>query len=168
MRRSVQIALLLGVGLIVLTIAVLIDVTSDDSGSTDGLTVLPIPDLGETVPALLTDGHPVFVVHDLDETISVIEAISTHMVDDVMAWCPKSRTIDDVPHGARWDAQGRYVAGPGPRNLGSYSVQVLDNQRELVVVAYIEPPPRSQSPGGTAGPGCAERGYEIHPYYSGN
>lgn len=166
MRWSVRIALLLGVALAVLVVVILTDLASDDSASTDGLAVLSIPDLAETVPALLNDGHPVFVVHDLDGTVFVVEAVSTHLIDDVMAWCPSSRTIDDVPHGARWDAQGRYVAEPGPSDLGSYETQLLDNQRELVVVAYVVPPPRSEDSDGMTGPGCFEGGYETHPYYT--
>ncbi len=97
----------------------------------------------------------------------VIEAVSARLDDDhPMAWCPSSRTTDDMPHGARWDAQGRYVSGPGPRDLGRYEIQVIEGQEELVVVAYVDPPPRSQSPVGMAGPGCFDGGYEVHPYYN--
>ncbi len=150
-----------GVGVVVL---VVVDAATDDS---DGglLAVLDVPSLGDTESAFLRDGHPVFVVHDLDGTVIVIEAVSTHLPDDRMAWCPSSRTIDDVPHGARWDAQGRYVSGPGPRDLGRYEIEVIEGQEELEVVAYVEPPPRSQSPDGRAGPLCVDGGYEVHPYY---
>jgi len=149
-----------GVGVVVL---VVVDAATDDS---DGglLAVLDVPSLGDTESAFLRDGHPVFVVHDLDGTVMVIEAVSTHLPDDRMAWCPSSRTIDDVPHGARWDAQGRYVSGPGPRDLGRYEIEVIEGQEELEVVAYLESPPRSQSPDGRAGPLCVT-GYEVHPYY---
>jgi hypothetical protein len=168
MKRSVGVGLVLGVAVLVVAVFVLLNLGSDDSPSPRGLGVLAVPEVGETDPGLLDDGHPVFVVHDLDGTVVVIEAVSTHLTDDAMAWCPSSRTIDDVFHGARWDARGRYMAGPGPKNLGSYDIQLVDDQHELVVVAYVDPPPRSQSPDGMAGPGCFEGGYEIHPYHGGD
>ena len=130
-----------------------------------GLGVFSVPNVGATESAFLEDGHPVFVVHDLDGTIHVIEAISTHIVEDQMAWCPSSRTIDDVFHGARWDAQGRYVSGPAPTNLGSYEFEVSDGESELTVLAYVQPPPRSESPDGMAGPSCVDGGYQTHPFH---
>ena len=151
---------------VIVLAAVVVSVTADDSGSPDGLlAVLEVPSLGATESAFLLDGHPVFIVHDLDGTVMVVEAVSAHLPDDPMAWCPSSRTIDDVPHGARWDPQGRYVAGPGPTDLGRYETKVADGQGELEVRVYVDPPPRSQSPNGMTGPGCVDGGYEIHPFY---
>ncbi|MGI9648889.1 MAG: ubiquinol-cytochrome c reductase iron-sulfur subunit [Acidimicrobiia bacterium] len=170
MRKTAQ-RWLLVVGLftfvsITVLVAVVVSVSSDDSGSDDGLlAVLEVPLLGETESGSLRDGRPVFVVHDLDGTVVVVEAVSAHLPDDSMAWCPSSRTIDDVVHGARWDAQGRYVAGPGRTNLGRYDIEVADGQEELEVRAYIDPPPRSHSSKATTGSSCVDGGYEIHPFY---
>jgi len=126
---------------------------------------LAIPDVGGTRAAFLEDGHPVFVVHDLDGTIHVIDAISTHIAEDQMAWCPSSRTIDDVFHGARWDPQGRYVSGPGPTDLGRYIFELADGESALTVSAYLEPTLRSESSVGMAGPSCVDSDYQIHPFH---
>ena len=44
-------------------------------------------------------------------------------------------------------------------------LEVIEDQEELEVVTYVDSPPRSQSPDGTAGPGSFDGGYEVHPYY---
>ncbi len=72
---------------VVVVVAVVVSVTSDDPGSDDGLlAVLGVPDLADTASGFLLDGHPVFVVGDLDGTVMVIEAVSAHLPDDPMAW----------------------------------------------------------------------------------
>lgn len=155
-QRSIA---MLGVGLVVVLIA------SACTDTSEGLGVFSVPEIGETEPGLLEDGHPVFVVHDLDGSVYVVEAVSTHIVDDHMAWCPSSRTINDVFHGALWDAQGRYVSGPGASDLGSYRIDLSNGESELTVVAYVEPLPRSESSDGTSGPACVADRYQIHPFY---
>ena len=131
-----------------------------------GLGVLSVPAAGDTEAAELDDGHPVFVVHDPDSGVHVLEAVSTHLVDQHMAWCPTSRTIDDLFHGSRWDTQGRYVAGPAPKDLGRYEFDIQPDGERLVVLSYVEPAPRSESSSGMAGPTCFEtENYEKHPFY---
>lgn len=137
--------------------------TPPGSGS---LGTLPVPALGETEPEFLDDGHPVFVVHDLDGSVYVIDAISTHIRLDQMAWCPSSRTIDDVFHGSRWDARGRYLHGPGPTDLGSYTFEMTGGGRRVMVMDYVEPQPRSEVSDGMAGPPCVDGGYQIHPFHA--
>ncbi len=136
------------------------------SESDAGLGVLAVPAVGDTNAAELADGHPVFVVHDLDGTVYVIDAISPHIAMDQMAWCPTSRTIDDVFHGARWDAQGRYVSGPGPTDLGRYTFEVADAGTSMIVQEYVEPAPRSTVSDGMAGPSCVDGGYQVHPFHA--
>jgi hypothetical protein len=55
-------------------------------------------------------------------------------------------------------------------NLGPYEIRLVESGEEVVVVSYVEPSPRSQSPDGMAGPDCAGDGvgYETHPYYDTN
>jgi Rieske Fe-S protein len=137
------------------------------SGDDRGFGVLDVPEVGGVEPGSLRDGHPVFVVHHPDGSIHVVEAISAHLEDDTMAWCPSSRTIDDVPHGSRWDAKGRYVSGPSPTDLGTYRIDVASDGETVVVLAYVEPAPRSTISDGVAGPTCIDGGYEIHPAYDG-
>ncbi len=104
-----------------------------------------------------------FVVHDLDGTVGVIEAVSTHLPDDPMGWCPTARTIDDAAHGARWDPQGRYLAGPGATDLGRYQVEISEDQQTVEVMAYDAPSSRTSA--GVKGPSCETGGYQIHPYF---
>lgn len=129
-----------------------------------GLGVLDLPPVGSVEPGLLTDGSPVFVVHDLDGTVSVLQAESTHNPEEPVAWCPSSRTIDGLLFGSRWDTHGRYVAGPAPRDLASYQIR-LDGER-IVVLAHIESAPRSPTSDGFAGPNCESTGdYRTHPHF---
>ena len=44
-----------------------------------GLGVLDVPPLGQVAPANLADGRPVFVVHQVDGTVEVIDGYSTHV-----------------------------------------------------------------------------------------
>jgi hypothetical protein len=152
---------------VVVTAAVVIDATSNGVRTSRGFpVVLSVPSLGETEAAVLSDGSPVFVVHDLDGSVEVIEAVSTHLPDDPMGWCPTARTIDDVAHGARWDPQGRYVAGPGRTDLGRYQIEISEDTATVEVVAYIEPSSRSETSAGVTGPSCETGGYQIHPYHA--
>ncbi len=149
-RRSVS-------GLLLTLSLLLVACTESDLGT------FPVPELGQTEPGRLDNGRPVFVVHDVDGTLDVIEAVSTHLPDDLVGWCPSSRTIDDVFHGARWDAHGRYVAGPGPENLGRYTFEMDDSGTELTVISYVPPSARTESPVGMSGPSCADGGYVLVP-----
>lgn len=150
-----------GAALALVIIALL---TSSENG--DPLGTLAIPAPGDTVAATLADGDPVFVTHSPDGEIAVVEAISTHIASDPMAWCPSSRTIDGVDHGARWDPSGRYLAGPGRTDLGTYEFVVSDDGNSLEVTKYSPPDGRSFESSGVAGPSCETGGYELHPYHA--
>ncbi len=141
-------------------------ITIEDSTGTlvaAGLGAFPIPAVGETVPARLYDGHLVFVTHDLDGTITVVEAVSTHLPDDPMGWCEKDRTIDDIAHSARWDVQGRYVGGPAATDLGTYQ-HTIDEQTDQITVLVHEPPEgKSTSPHNPGGDTCiGANNYTTH------
>ena len=162
MGRTLWIFLLvLAIG--VMVVAVVVALTDDDDDPI-GLGVLPEPALGSTESGVLHDGRPVFVAHDLDGTISVLDATSTHLATNPMGWCATSRTIDDIFRGARWDAQGRYVSGPAPTDLGSYEYVIDGRSQDIVVLMYVSPQERTSSPLDTITNWCAEHGgYEIHP-----
>ena len=135
------------------------------SESDAGLGVLSVPAVDDTEAAELADGHPVFVVHDPDSGVHVLEAVSTHIPGQHMAWCPTSRTIEDLFHGSKWDSQGRYWAGPAPRDLGRYEFEIQSDGKSLIVRSYLEPAPRSEGSTGPAGPSCEADDYEKHPFY---
>ena len=152
---------LLAVGMMAVAV---IFASTKDADELVGLGVLPVPAVGRTEPGELHDGHAVFVAHDLDGTISVLNATSTHLATDPMGWCANSRTIDDILLGARWDAQGRYVSGPSTTDLGSYEYAIDERSNDIVVLMYVVPRERTSSPLDTITYWCAERGgYEIHP-----
>jgi hypothetical protein len=162
MGRTLRIFLLaLASGLMVVAVVV---ASTDDDDYLIGLGVLPAPELGRTDPGVLHDGSPVFVAHDLDGTISVLDATSTHLATNPMGWCATSRTIEDIFRGARWDAQGRYVSGPAPADLGSYEYVIDGRSQDIVVLMYVAPQERTSSPLDTITNWCAEHGgYETHP-----
>jgi hypothetical protein len=111
------------------------------------LGVVDVPALGEVAPANLADGRPVFVVHHDDGTVEVIDAFSTHVpwgLAKLVAWCPTSRTFDDVFHGAKWNEDGAYILGPAPTGLATYRSTIVQDGRVLVGPA-IPPAPRPSS-----------------------
>ena len=146
-----------------LTVLVVVFSLVSCQGADNGLGLLDLPPLGKVEPGVLADGSPVFVVHDLDGTVSVLRAESTHNPAEPVGWCPSSRTVDGVLFGSKWDPHGRYVAGPAPKDLGSYEIR-LDSE-QIVVVAYTEPSPRSLTSDGFAGPICEAGGYQVHPHF---
>lgn len=149
-------------------IAALVVAAMDDDDSPLGLGVFPVPTLGGTDMVALHDGHPVFVTHDLDGTVTVLDGVSTHLASNPMGWCATSRTIDDIFRGSRWDSQGRYVSGPASADLSSYEYVIDERSQEIVVLMYITPQDRSSSPLDTITYSCAEHGgYETQPDQSG-
>ncbi|HEX9824288.1 MAG TPA: hypothetical protein VGB51_07855 [Actinomycetota bacterium] len=89
-----------------------------------------VPPLGEVAPVFLPDGRPVFIVHHEDDTVSVVDALSTHTpwgITDLNAWCPSTREFVEVAHEARFDELGRWVsAGPAPTGVATFAFDVLE------------------------------------------
>lgn len=154
--------MLLAAGVAVAIVAIALQ----DDGAPEGtLGKFDVPDVGVTEPGELVDGQPVFVSTDLDGAVSVVAAVSTHLPGDPIAWCAASRTIDDVPHGGRFDVLGRYVSGPASTDLGTYVIEIDESGGSLVVLSYAEPTGRSETSHPEMTGNCVEGGYEIHPYY---
>jgi hypothetical protein len=112
-----------------------------------GSDVLDVPGKGETAPAFLADGHPVFVVQHEDGNVSVVDAFSTHRpwgVEELIGWCPSSRTFDEPEHGAKFNEYGQYVAGPAAADLARYEVERMGNR--VWVGSVIVPTTRSENP----------------------
>jgi hypothetical protein len=118
-RRLAISAILIGIAVVFVGAAVVFGLFDGQDLETDKLVV---PAVGETTGDFLADGTPVFVVHALDGSIRVVEAVSTHLPDDPMGWCAATRTIEDVAHGAKWDETGSYVAGPARSDLGTFEL----------------------------------------------
>ena len=94
----------------------------------DGSNVVSIPPRGEVKPAFLSDGHPIFVVHHEDGTVTVVDAFSTHRAfgfEEIVVWCPTTRHLVEWAHEAHWDEYGRWhSAGPAPSGLTTFAFDV--------------------------------------------
>ena len=120
-----------------------------------GSGVLAVPPVGEVAAANLTDGRPVFVVHHEDGTVSVVDGFSTHVpwgLATLIAWCPSSRTFEDLFHGGRWNEDGAYMLGPPPSGLVTYQTTILADGR-VQVGSEIAPAPRGTGDRGSEPPG---------------
>lgn len=113
--------------------------------------------------ATFVDGHPVFVVHDEDGDVRVLDAVSPHRWDEftkVLAWCETADGFEDLWHGSRFDRDGGYLAGPAPTGMAPYDLERRDGQvilgDRLAAPARSEPldPGEGSTPGG---PSCGER-----------
>jgi hypothetical protein len=85
-----------------------------------GSNVVTVPRRGETSAVFLADGRPVFVVHHLDGTVSVVDGFSSHRawgVEELDVWCPSTRQFVEVAHEAHFDEYGTLVKG-GPAGRG--------------------------------------------------
>ena len=95
-----------------------------------GSDIVTVPPRGETSAVFLADGRPVFVVHHLDGTVSVVDAFSSHRawgVEELNVWCPSTRQFVEVAHEAHFDEFGDWSAGPAPGGLEIFGFQVLAN-----------------------------------------
>ena len=82
-----------------------------------GSTVVTVPPRGETSAVFLDDGRPVFVVHHVDGTVSVVDAFSSHRawgVEELNVWCPSTREFVEVAHEAHFDEYGTLTPVSGP------------------------------------------------------
>lgn len=168
MRHPIVLAVLaLAAAVIVVGVVMWVDGRDHES---EGLGTLSIPPGETTETAELSDGSPVFISSNLDGTVSVVAAASTHLPDDPMGWCDLSRTIEDLPHGGRFTSKGQYLYGPGHSDLGTYSFSIGDDGQHVVVLAYISPTDRSTDvqPDHPITQWCeSESDYLIHPAHVG-
>ena len=137
--------------------------------SLSGSDVLELPPLGEVAAANLADGRPVFVVHHEDDTVSMVDAFSTHDtfgIGKLVGWCPSSRTFEDPFHGSKWDEFGDYALGPAPTGLVTYEISVVPgDQNQVHVDGPIPSHPRGflTQPFQPAGPFCQSTSRMVLP-----
>jgi hypothetical protein len=108
--------------------------------SLPGSDVVDVPPLGTAAAANLADGRPVFVVHHEDDTISVVDAFSTHAtfgIGKLVGWCSSSRTFEDPFHGSKWDEFGDYALGPAPTGLVTFEFSVVQG---LLAKVHVDGP----------------------------
>lgn len=96
----------------------------------EGPDVLTVPSLGRTTAAFLPDGHPIFVVHHEDGTVSVVDAFSSHRpfgFEELVVWCPTNRDFVEWAHEAHYDESGIwYSGGPAYADLPTFSFDVVE------------------------------------------
>lgn len=120
---------------------------------------LPVPESGR-VSAQFVDGHPVFVVHDPDGRVRVLDAVSPHgPFPKVLAWCQSSELFEDLWHGSVFNRTGKWLTGPAPTGMAAYEVLRRDEDRLVVGESGSAPPrPASEtSPLLTDGHRCDDR-----------
>jgi hypothetical protein len=95
------------------------------SGGGPQAAVLDLPPPGQVSPAELPDGTPVFVVHTRAGDAHVIEAVNPHPfwgMTTLVGWCRPAGAFEQPLDGSRFDAAGRWLFGPAPRDLATYDI----------------------------------------------
>lgn len=129
---------------------------TDESDESSSGSVLARPDPGETSAEWLVDGRPVFVVAHEDESVSVVDAVSTHRAyrpDKLVGWCDSARIFQDPHHYSHWGPRGQYLGGPAPAGLATYAAEVDGDE---VHVGARRPPASRETDSSTdpTGPPC--------------
>jgi hypothetical protein len=128
--------------------------------------VLNVPPVGQAAPANLADGRPVFVVHQADGTVGVIDGISTHVpfgLAKLNVWCRSSQLFEDLFHGSKWTQDGDYVLGPAPTGLVTYETTMLPDGQVEVGTAIAAVPRSSDSSFQPRGPFCETSTNILYP-----
>jgi hypothetical protein len=114
-----------GLVLLVVTAAVLLpllarsDVEFADPRADASRTLVPLPPPGAVAPEFLGDGTPVFVAHEEDGDVFVVEARSPSYpdVEVLVGYCPATGWLEEPFRGSRFDVAGHWHGGPAPRGL---------------------------------------------------
>lgn len=108
--------------------------------------VLPVPEVGEALPAYLEDGRPVFVSQPEAGEVVVLDAVDPRAPwgwQQLVAYCSSSGWFEELRHGSRFNGWGEYLGGPSPGGLASYPSEVMaDGESVRVTGPRGEPPER--------------------------
>lgn len=140
--------------LVVLVVVVARSVLPGDAART-----LALPPPGEVVAAFV-EGEPVFVVHDDDGDVRVLDAVDAHVPGDakVLAYCADSGTFENLRHGSRFTRRGDWVGGPAPTGMAAY--EIVERDAERVAIGERGAPPAREDAeldGIVIGPSCIGR-----------
>lgn len=81
---------------------------------------LPVPPVGDAIPAYLADGTPVFVSQPEPGEVFVLVAFDGHGafgIHEMVHWCPPMGWFEEARHSTRFNAYGDYTGGPAPYAL---------------------------------------------------
>ena len=140
-RAPARMRVLLAAAIVILVIAVLGRGVGDRG---EGAVVLDVPPAGQAAPAELPDGTPVFVSHAPDGGVHVVEAINPHRywgLTNLVGWCAPAGGFEAGLDGSRFDAAGRWLFGPAPHDLPTYTA--TRNGDVVLVGERKEPATRS-------------------------
>jgi hypothetical protein len=125
----------------------------------DTARTLALPAAGE-VAAVFVEGDPVFVVHDEDGEVRVLDAEDVYLADDptVLVFCADSGTFEDLRLGSRFTRRGGWIGGPAPTGMTAYEI-VERTDEQVVVGERGDPPAREEADldGVVIGPNCIDR-----------
>lgn len=123
--------------------------------------VLPVPEVGDAIPAHLDDGTPVFVSHPADGEVVVLNAVDPHTtlgIGKLVAYCESSAWFEDLFHGSRFTGWGDWTGGPSPTGLASFPSELAEDGATVQVVGAADPAPARDEPRGPdqspQGPSC--------------
>jgi hypothetical protein len=126
---------------------------SGGEGSIAGSDVVPVPPRGDVAAVFLDDGRPVFVVHHLDGTVTVVDAFSSHRawgIEELNVWCPSTREFVELAHETRFDEYGDYAGvGPAPGGIPTFSFEPVDIDARGDLATIRIGAMRPASPGGS-------------------
>lgn len=90
--------------------------------------VAELPAIG-AAPLPISEGH--FWVAQTQEGVAALDGVCTHL-DCLLGWDASAHEFVCPCHGSRFDATGRYLAGPAPRDMDRFAVEVVDGEGAVV------------------------------------
>lgn len=139
---------------VLLSVAVVLGVWAATSRGPDDAVAVGPPG---AVTAEWVDGDPVWVVHDEDAGVVVLDAVNPHPwngMDELVGWCERSGWFEAWWDRSMFDAGGRYIFGPAPHDLPRYDVAETLQDGRVRLGNMVVPPDRSHSDDEPDGPSC--------------
>jgi len=138
-----------------------------DAGAVEDLLALTVTPAGTTVPVFIPEARA-YVVPAPDSLSAQFEGRNV-AAGGLMAlfqrcvhlgcrvpWCATSIGFECPCHGSKYNYVGEYFAGPAPRNLDRFVVEIRDGDRFVIRTGEIAETPRASSPSVAypQGPSC--------------
>ena len=115
-------------------------------GAADGYVRVATVQAVEAQDVIYLEDLRVFLVDTGSTPLALLQK-SSHLGDPVL-YCESSQTFVEV-HDSKWDRNGYYLGGPGPRGLDHVQVRVRDGHVEVNPSMVSAGPPRGAGPPAT-------------------